>query len=51
MPYFDAISLFRLLDKDEKGYLHLKDFLTIIGEGHKKLVTYAFSWFDQTKMG
>jgi hypothetical protein len=25
-PFFDCIELFRVLDKDEKGYLCLKDF-------------------------
>ena len=40
-----------MLDKDEKGYLTLKDFVYLIGEQHKKVVTYAFGWFDQAKLG
>jgi hypothetical protein len=50
-PYFDCIELFRVLDRDEKGYLCLKDFEYIIGSSHKKLVAYAFSYFDQAKLG
>lgn len=50
-PQFDSIGLFRLLDPQEKGYLCEKDLLKVVDTTHRKLLTYAFSWIDQTKSG
>lgn len=51
VDYFDCIALFRYLDLEEKGYLREKDFQRAIGTSHRKLLTYAFSWFDSMKVG
>ena len=51
ISYFDCIALFRFLDREEKGYLREKDFERAIGTSHRKLLTYAFSWFDNMKVG
>lgn len=51
IDYFDCIALFRFLDREEKGYLREKDFERAIGTSHRKLLTYAFSWFDNMKVG
>ena len=51
IQHFDCIALFRYLDRQEKGYLREKDFQRIIGTKHRKLLTYAFSWFDSMKVG
>jgi hypothetical protein len=39
------------LDREEKGYLREKDFERAIGTSHRKLLTYAFGWFDNMKVG
>jgi len=51
IPFFDCIALFRFLDREEKGYLREKDFQRVVGTSHRKLLTYAFSWFDNMKVG
>lgn len=49
--FFNGIQLFRYLDKNEKGYLTPKDFSVIISDEVKKIMHYAFSWFDISKSG
>ena len=51
IDYFDCIALFRYLDREEKGYLREKDFQRAIGTSHRKLLSYAFSWLDNMKVG
>lgn len=51
IDFFDCIALFRFLDREEKGYLRERDFQRIIGTTHRKLLTYAFSWMDNMKVG
>ena len=51
VPYFDCIGLFRWLDREEKGYLSERDWQGVIGTRHRKLLTYAYSWFDTMKVG
>ena len=48
---FDGISLFRFLDHNQKGYLTINDFQWLIGDRNKKILHYAFSWFDTAKVG
>ena len=48
---FDGIGLFRFLDREQKGYLSTSDFEWLIGGENKKLLHYAFSWFDISKVG
>lgn len=50
-PYFDTLGLFRFLDRKEKGFLCEKDIHKIIGTSHRKLLTYAFTWMDNLKIG
>ena len=51
IDFFDCLALFRYLDREEKGYLREKDFQRVVGTKHRKLLTYAFSWFDVMKVG
>lgn len=51
IDFFDCIALFRFLDREQKGYLREKDFQRVVGTSHRKLLTYAFSWFDNMKVG
>lgn len=51
IPFFDSLSLFRLLDRDQKGLLAEKDLQLVMGTAHRKLLTYAFSWLDIQKIG
>ena len=51
IDFFDCIALFRFLDREEKGYLRERDFQRIMGTTHRKLLSYAFSWMDNMKVG
>jgi hypothetical protein len=51
VPHFDSLSLFRLLDRQQKGFLAEKDLEFAVGTSHRKLLTYAFSWVDLGKAG
>lgn len=51
IPHFDCISLFRFIDQDQKGFIREKDIHKIVGTKHRKLLTYAFSWLDNLKIG
>jgi hypothetical protein len=31
VPFYDCVELFRVLDREQKGYLTLKDFIELIG--------------------
>lgn len=48
---YDIVSLFRFLDREEKGYLSVVNFEWLITDSSKKLLHYAFSWFDSSKVG
>lgn len=48
---FEGLGLFRFLDRDQKGFLTIPDFEWIVGNSSKKLLHYAFSWFDVSKVG
>lgn len=50
-PHFSGISLFRYLDRDEKGLLVPSDFSVLVKDEGKKILHYAFSWFDVSKVG
>ena len=45
------MGLFRLIDRQEKGFFSEKDLHRIIGTSHRKLLTYAFTWMDNLKAG